>query len=513
MTRPRSEAGLTRETFPYPPEFQVQVLACTLRAEQPEDLRREILSHLEPRFFDTPVLAQLCQAVLEYCQQYLDLPSLDTAALVAAEPSRDAALLDHALKALAEADVSNADFIRDRVLDWARRQAVIAACREGLASAQNGHPDDFARLGEEIDRALAVGAPSAKPLLSVNAVKLSHVRPEAVSWTWPGRIPRGKLTLLVGDPGLGKSLLTLDVAARITGGGLWPDGDRAEIGNVVLLSAEDGLPDTVRPRVDAAQGIARRVTVLEAIRERDAERIFDLARDLPQLEGLIRQSRAPFVILDPLSAYLGKTDSYRDAEVRSILAPLAALAGRTGSAIVAVAHLTKQQQRALVHRVQGSVAFTAAARAVFAVAADPDDPERKIFACVKSNLAAKPRSLAFRIVAPRGVPFLQWEAAPTDVNVEALFGPPVRADQRSLDQAVVLLTSVLAGGKRVAARVVQQAARQAGVPWRTVERAKGLIGAVSKQDGFHGGWTWSLPTPAAATSDIVDRLLTEEHES
>ncbi len=144
-------------------------------------------------------------------------------------------------------------------------------------------------------------------------VRLSDVAPEPVSWLWPGRIAKRKLTLIIGDPDKGKSCVTLDFGARITRGLSWPDGTPAPCGNVVLLTAEDGLEDTVRPRLDAMGGDPSRVHVLIAIRTGDRERGFDLTLDLPHLEALIADTKASLVVIDPVSAYLGKTDSYRDS--------------------------------------------------------------------------------------------------------------------------------------------------------------------------------------------------------
>lgn len=241
--------------------------------------------------------------------------------------------------------------------------------------------------------------------------QLADIKPEDIKWLWPFRIARGKLTMLIGDPELGKSLLTLDLAARITNRLPFPDGSPGLQGDAILLSAEDGVADTVRPRFDAAGGDPTRVHVLNAMRDRTGERLFDLGRDLPRLERAITQTQAALVIVDPISAYLSaKTDSYRDAEVRRVLAPLAALANRTSAAVVAIMHLTKNQQTRAIYRAQGSIAFAAAARAVFAVAEDRADKERRLFVCVKMNIAKKPPALRYKIEAPEGQPITVWEA-------------------------------------------------------------------------------------------------------
>ena len=161
---------------------------------------------------------------------------------------------------------------------------------------------------------------------------LSSVSRERVSWVWDRRIARRKLNIVAGEPGEGKSTLTLDVAARITRGATWPDGGLAPQGSVLLLSAEDGLGDTIAPRLDAAGADSSQVHALTSVRSIDGkDRHLDLSRDLPQLEAAIRQVRPLLVVIDPLSAYLGKTDTWKDSEVRSLLSPLAAMAVSTSA--------------------------------------------------------------------------------------------------------------------------------------------------------------------------------------
>lgn len=322
---------------------------------------------------------------------------------------------------------------------------------------------------------------------------LSDIAPEAVTWVWPGRIPGGKVSLLIGDPGLGKSLTCLDLAARITTGGLWPDGTRAPEGNVVLLTAEDGLADTVRPRLDALGGKPEHVYVLRAIREGDTERSFDLTSDLAHLETLMTRVNAVAAFLDPISAYLGKTDSYRDSEVRGVLAPLAAVAERTGSGVVGVMHLTKNQQRQLIHRVQGNIAFAAAARAVFAIAEDRDVQGRRYFAPVKMNLARKPMTLAFQLEEAGGVPVVKWEVMPVEVDAESLLGPPESEETRGAhDQAKDFLRETLADGP-VEAVTVKAAAKRERIKHVTLFKAKASLGIVSRKGGYQGSWVWEMP--------------------
>jgi hypothetical protein len=339
--------------------------------------------------------------------------------------------------------------------------------------------------------------PKGEPEETPEVVRLADVTPEPVRWLWPGRIPRGKLTLIIGDPDRGKSCVTLDGAARVSRGTPWPDGTPAPHGDVILLTAEDGLADTVRPRLDAMSGDPARVHVLTAIRTGDRERGIDLSLDLPHLEAALKETGASLVVIDPVSAYLGKTDSWRDAEVRGVLAPVAALAERTGVAVVGIMHLTKDRQRQALYRAQGNISFVAAARAVFAVAEDPENPERRLFLPVKLNIARKPPGLAFRLVEAGHAVRVEWEAGAVDVDVEtALAGPEPTAERSARDEAKDFLRELLADGP-VEADEANQQAREAGISERTLDRAKKTLGVKVDKSGFRGPWLWSLPPKGA----------------
>jgi len=345
--------------------------------------------------------------------------------------------------------------------------------------------------------------PAIRPVL----VRLADVKPEAVTWIWPGRLAAGKLAILCGDPGLGKSWITLDVAARLSSGRDWPDGAAGTApANALVLSAEDGLADTIRPRLDALGADVSRVHYLAvvrcAVKEHTSERSIRLS-DAGAVEDAICETGARLVIIDPVSAYLGSADSHRDAEVRGLMAPLAAVAERTGAAILGVMHLAKSAQRPAIHRAVGSIAFAAAARTVLAVAADPNREGRRFLAPVKANLSAAPPVLAYTLTEGR----LTWEAdAVSDVDVEALLSGPTPA-RPARRQADTWLRDVLAAGP-VQVRELKSAVRAAGLAWRTVEEAKHRLGVETDRVGYgaSGRWYWRLPdatqaAPKAASGD------------
>jgi putative DNA primase/helicase len=390
-----------------------------------------------------------------------------------------------------------------------------------LAERTRGDAEALAALGREIEAIADAGAPTSPVPVPIDGepliVRLSEVRPESVSWLWPGRVALGKLTLLAGDPGLGKSFVTLDMAARVSTGVGWPDrrGERFAPGGVVLLTAEDGIADTIRPRLDAAGADVARIVALEAIRSvgenrRESARTFDLSQDLPALESAIRSVEGcRLVVIDPVTAYLGGVDSHKNAEVRGLLAPLGAIAERHRVAVVAVTHLNKAAGGPAIYRAMGSLAFAAAARAAWAVSKDKDDPRRRLLLPIKNNIAPDTGGLAYRI-EPRGVdgcPAVTWEREPVKLSADdALAGDRDDGGGRTeRDDAADWLADLLAHGPR-ASRDVEREARDAGFSIATVRRAKAAMGVVSRKPAFDGPWEWTLPGQDAQSP----KTLTED---
>ncbi len=341
-------------------------------------------------------------------------------------------------------------------------------------------------------------------------ISLADVKPQRVHWLWPGRIAIGKVTLLAGDPGLGKSVVTLDMAARVTAGVPWPDDPNGmnPPGSVVLLSAEDDVADTIRPRLDAAGADCGRVVAFQAVKDTDPEsdrswlRPFRLGGDLSVLGEVLDTLDSPrLVVVDPVTAFLGGVDSHKNAELRGLLAPLADLAATHRVAVVAVTHLNKNAQAAAMYRAMGSLAFVAAARAVWAIVKDKDDGARRLMLCLKSNLARDMLGLAFRIgeqhVANVGdVPKIEWEPEPVEIEIDAALAPDQEgAEERSaLAEAGDWLADVLADDS-VEAKEIRRRAGADGIAARTLSRAKHNLGVVAERSGFGRGgrWVWRLP--------------------
>jgi putative DNA primase/helicase len=272
------------------------------------------------------------------------------------------------------------------------------------------------------------------------------------------------------------------------------------LGEVIVMTSEDGIADTLRPRLDHQGGDPNLVHILRAVRVDGAELPFTLERDLPQLARVLTEHPdTALVIIDPVSAYLGSRDSYKDAEIRGLLSPLAALAERFRVAVLAILHLTKAAQRKLLLRAQGSVAFVAQARIVLAVGEDPEHEGRRLLVPVKSNLGPAATTLAFRI----GDAGLAWEEGTVEGTAEQLLaGDDVetRSSRKERDDAATFLRQLLADGP-VASKQVEADAKANGIAQRTLWRAKFELHVLAERAQTQSGkaaWYWLLPPPGGA---------------
>lgn len=344
-------------------------------------------------------------------------------------------------------------------------------------------------------------------VLELGIVQMSDVKPERIDWLWPGRIPRGKLTIVEGDPKVGKSTLMLDIAARVTTGGPFPDGHRPEAGVVMILTAEDGLGDTVRPRLDAAGAAVGRVVAWESVPVFNDEglpnglRPPSIPRDLDALEALIEARCVVLVVVDVLNAYLGAdVDGHKDQDVRRALMPLAKMAERTGAAVVVIRHLNKSAGGPAIYRGGGSIGIGAAARSILLVAHDPDDESRcrRVLASQGTNVAEMPEALAYALVATQehDCARVDWLGI-SEHNAGSLLAATNDEERSAFSEACVFLGDVLADGP-VEARDVERQAEEAAVHRRTLQRAKKALRVRSTKVGNGGPWVWALPVASEA---------------
>ena len=323
-------------------------------------------------------------------------------------------------------------------------------------------------------------------------IHLDTVVPIPIRWLWPGYIPRGKITLIDGDPGLGKSLLTLDLAARVSTGRSFPDGKPSEKGGVVILTMEDSLADTVVPRLNAAGGSNLvKIVALQTVKDQKLGERFPILTDIPALKQAVKEVDARLVIFDPLMAYLApKTDYFKDQDIRQQFAPLARFAEEMDLAILVVRHLTKGGGAA-IYRGQGSIGITGAARCVLLVAKDPENELHRVLAGIKNNLAPPPQSLTFGITDHDGSAKLVWWGASSSSADQLLAGAAQNNEERSeLEEAKGFLRQILLDGQ-LSFNEIKQQARAAGITEITLRRAKTMLGITSKKIGSL--WVWSLP--------------------
>lgn len=350
----------------------------------------------------------------------------------------------------------------------------------------------------EANRGEATNGPAGNGSTTrLGTVNLGDVAPERVDWLWPGRIPRGKLTLLDGDPGTGKSTLLVDLAARCSTGGPMPDGTPTDdVSAVVIMSAEDGLADTIVPRLLAAGGDPSMVTAVTEV-EYDTEtgsrasRPPSLPDDVALLQQRVLELGARLVIVDVLNAYLSsRVNGHNDQAVRGALVPLARMAEQTGAAVVLVRHLNKGAGMKAIYRGGGSIGIAGAARVALLVADDPTDDTRQVLAVAKSNLAAKSPSLAYRIVGDEShnASRLEWLGHAEHTADDLLDDAGTRT---AVDHAEHWLRDTLRPGP-VASDVINQRATAAGISSRTLRRARERPGFHKGKVGMDGRWCWSL---------------------
>lgn len=308
-----------------------------------------------------------------------------------------------------------------------------------------------------------------------------RVAVESVSWLWPDIIPAGKLVILDGDPDVGKSLIALDLCARLSTGRPFPDG-RPSPGpaNALVLSAEDKASDTIVPRLRHLGADVSRIAVWQ--RESDDEPWpWRLPTDNAFLDDALGRLGPRLAVIDPIMAFFD--DSVlcaSDQSVRRALAPLIHLADKHRCTLLMHRHLNKGGGQNAAYRGLGSIAFLAACRYAMLVGRDPASPERRVLAPIRSSLAKLPPSLAFRITASDGeLPNVEWLGMSARSANSLLVGP-VHAQGGMLARAVTFLEQFLADGPRPT-QEVWDAVFRAGFSQRTIERAKKGLGLRTRQ--------------------------------
>lgn len=328
----------------------------------------------------------------------------------------------------------------------------------------------------------------------------ADLTPEAVRWLWANWLAKGKLHILAGAPGQGKTTLAVTMGATVTIGGRWPDGSRCEAGNVLIYSGEDDPADTLLPRHIAAGGNKSRVFYVKAA-QRDGEVMpFDPARDMqPLKEAIDRINGIKLLIVDPVvSAVTG--DSHKNTEVRRALQPLVDLAAECDCAVLGITHFAKGGQGTdPAQRVVGSVAFTAVARVVMVAAKvqSEDGKDTRILARSKSNIGPDDGGFEYHLEQSEPLPGIQasyvaWGKAVEGSARELLTDPNDEAPAEDANDACDLLRAELDPILWTHSDAAAKPLKAAGFSKKQIWQASKKVGVMRKKDGMKGGWLWRL---------------------
>jgi putative DNA primase/helicase len=416
--------------------------------------------------------------------------------------------------------------------------------RYGLDKNKDAPKDERDEDLDQFNGASWLNEPPHKPVTKI----MHDVPAKEIEWLWPARIPLGKVSLFSGDPGLGKSIVSLDIAARVSRGAAWPivqdeltddsgatgsasaargtlnytgeasgtqrgtDLPRPSLetqgvppdsafcthhsaltsGSVLLLNSEDDAEDTIRPRLERMNADLTKIQILTGIQRGErAKRPFSLATDIELLEeAIVELGDCRLVIIDPLTSYLGSVVSSNANMIRTVLDPLKELAAWTGVSILLVNHLNKKHGAA-VHRSLGSISIIGMARAAWAFARDKDDPQRRLIVPLKNNIGPETAGMAYRIVDGA----VEWDSERVTISADEALSHYGRNDVKkgqALEDATAWLQLKLADGLPVPQSEIVREAKDAGIAYGTLRRAKDAIKVVTKPTHVGGSWNWML---------------------
>ena len=314
----------------------------------------------------------------------------------------------------------------------------------------------------------------------LNIINMADVEAVAVKWLWKPYIPLGKITIIQGDPGEGKTTLALSIAAALTQGEKLPNEAESKAPvNVIYQTAEDGLADTIKPRLEAVNADCTRVLVIDESKE-------ELSMTDERIEKAIQQTGAKLIILDPIQAYIGaNVDMHRANEIRPVMSKLGRIAEEYGCAVVLIGHMNKAAGQKSSYRGLGSIDITAVARSVLIVGKMRDSPSKRIMTQAKSSLAPVGKSLLFEINENSA---LEWKGE-VDITAEQ-FLENGGAELSKLEIATEFLLETLKNGK-VSQKEIAAAASDYDFSARTLNEAKKNLKVLSiKADNK---WYWKLP--------------------
>lgn len=314
-------------------------------------------------------------------------------------------------------------------------------------------------------------------MADLKLINMQDIEVEAISWLWYPFIPYGKVTIIQGDPGEGKTTLVLQIIARLTRGeSIIDDKEKPPI-NVIYQTAEDGLADTIKPRLLSADADCSKVLVID---DRDTPLTMRDAR----LEQAIIETNAKLVVLDPIQGFLGAdVDMHRANEIRPIMKHISELAEKYKCAIILIGHMNKCSVGKSAYRGLGSIDFQAAARSVLIVGRIKDEPEIRVVCQTKSSLAPEAKAVAFRLSEENG---FEW-VGELDITADDLLSGTVKGTKKQA--AMDFLENLLADEQMLQKEIIELA-RQKGISDKTLRNAKDELKIKSKR--VNNQWHWSF---------------------
>ena len=343
---------------------------------------------------------------------------------------------------------------------------------------------------------------------SLITIKASDVTPKKIQWLWPGKIAKGKLTLLVGNPGLGKSQTSIHIAAVTSTGDKWPlQSEDREPAKVLILSGEDDFEDTIVPRLIALDACLENISLIEFSQDIDSNgrmtrRSFNLKKDVDKLEvEFSRLNNVALLIVDPITAYMGDTDSHKNADVRAVLTQLSTIASKFKVAVLAVTHFNKSGTADAQMRVMGSLAFVAAARSAFLVMKDEKDENVRLFLPMKNNLAKDTGGLSYtiqpRLISVNGedieTSMIIWGDKEILITAnEAMKGIAKKINPQLKEAEEFLKDLLTANREGIDGKKIKKLANESGISNANLYRAAKNIGVEQSANGFGKPRLWQL---------------------
>ena len=345
---------------------------------------------------------------------------------------------------------------------------------------------------------------------------MASIKAEPIVWLWRDRIPT-KLVVLAGNPGLGKSQVSIAIAATVSIGGRWPDMTACEKGSAIFICGEDDAADTIKPRLEAAGADVEKIHIVDGLQDIEGkEQQWLLEEGIGPLRDLCAQiGDVKLIVIDPITAYTGKRDSHNTADVRGLLAPLMALADEYKITVLVISHLNKSAGGDAVTRVTGSGAYVAASRVAFVVGKHPTDDDAQCIATIKSNLSGAKTGIGYKVVSATSaddIPTscIEWTDCNIEIDADDLLSP--KRPEEDLDvnsakgDAAAFLIDTLKDGP-LESTAVYSAADKAGIAERTLKRAKKTLLIRSTKIEGKRGWFMALPERTQDDPNETDDTL------